>query len=397
MGWKLTKAGLPAVRQHFAASDKADKIYFDQDLPGFGIRLRAGSRREVWCVQYERMGVARRLTLGTGAILDPDQARKKAKEELAKVTLGGDPQAKRDEERAKAKILLRGIIDRYLDSSKSKLRPNSFEQTERYLLNSWKPLHGFPIHRIERKHVAIRLGELERQHSVAAARARSALSALFSWAIAQGIVDSNPVMGTAKPKDAMPRDRVLTDAELAQVWDACRDDDYSRVVKLLILTGQRRDEVGAMTQAELNRDTGQWLIPANRTKNARPHLLSLPQAAWAIIDTVPRQKEYLFGRGQGGFAGWTTGKLALDERLDIAPWVVHDLRRTVATGLANLGVLPHVIEALLNHVSGHKRGPAGVYNRSTYERETRNALALWAEHIHAITTGTERKVLQFPA
>jgi integrase len=291
---------------------------------------------------------------------------------------------------------LRSIIDRYLEASRSRLRPSSYDQVRRYLQDSWKPLHGLPIHRIERRHVAIRLGELQREgHTVAAARARSALSTVFSFAIEQGIVDTNPVIGTSKPKEATKRERVLSDSELVQVWNACRDDEgYGRIVKLLILTGQRRDEVGAMTQAELDRDTGKWSIPANRTKNGRPHVLPLPPLAWEIIDTVPRHKDYLFGRSPGGYSGWVSGKKALDARISIAPWVIHDLRRTVATRIADLGIAtPHVIEALLNHISGHKAGVAGIYNRSSYEREVRNALAMWADQIQQITAGADRKIV----
>jgi integrase len=283
----------------------------------------------------------------------------------------------------------------------------SLEQVRHYLLVSWKPLHGWPIHRVERKHVAIRLGELQREgHTVSAARARSALSTVFSWAIAQGIVDTNPVIGTSKPKDATKRERVLTDSKLAQVWKACRDDDSCGcIVKLLILTGQRRDEVGAMTQAELARDTGKWSIPANRTKNGRAHVLPLPPVAWDIINTVTRHKDYLFGRRAGGYSGWATGKKTLDARIKegsengigVAPWVIHDLRRTVATRIADLGIATHVIEALLNHISGHKAGVAGIYNRSSYESELRNALAMWADHIRQIAEGPERRILQFSA
>jgi integrase len=186
-----------------------------------------------------------------------------------------------------------------------------------------------------------------------------------------------------------------------QVRTASQDDDYGTRIKLSKLTGQRLREVGAMMWPELDQASGKWRIPGHRTKNGRDHELTLPGAAWAIIEQVPRRdwNDHLFGRSSHGFTGWSAGKVLLDKKAQIPPWVVHDLRRSVATGLANLGTTPHVIEALLNHISGHKRGVAGVYNRSIYERETRNALAMWADHIISITQDTERRIVpitQFP-
>jgi len=278
---------------------------------------------------------------------------------------------------------------------KPKLRPVSFYEIDRYLTKSWRPLHRHPIHTVTRKDVAARLNEIERQNGVSvASRARAALSALFAWAIQQGYRDDDPVIGTAKPEEGPGRDRVLTDVELAEVWNACADDEYGKIVRLLILTGQRRDEVGAMQWSELDHEREVWTLPAARAKNHKAHALTLPPAAWAIIHTVPRKPNgYLFGR-KAGFTCYSLYKPQLDARVQIEPWVIHDLRRTVATRIADLGIAsPHVIEQLLNHVSGHKAGVAGIYNRSSYERETRNALAMWADHVASITQNTKRTII----
>jgi len=272
-----------------------------------------------------------------------------------------------------------------------------------------------PIHRIERRDVAARLGEIiEESGPIAAARARAALSTLFTWAVGEGYVDQNAVIGTHRPdEETASRDRVLSDSELIEVWHACRDDDYGRIIRLLMLTGQRRDEVGAMAWSELDRDLATWSIPETRTKNKRPHMITLPPLAWSIIEKVERRNDVgcLFGRGDNGFRGWSKCKSALDARISearkraakkarevmpMAPWVVHDLRRTVATRMADLGVLPHVIEALINHVSGHKGGVAGIYNRSSYQREVGVALALWADHVRSLVQGSARKVVHLP-
>ena len=405
---KLTKATSGRIA---LPHGKTDAIFFDEDDPGFGLRIRYGGKR-TWVVQYRIGGKQRRVTLGTVNSLDPEKARRAARDRLAQVTLGGDPQADKLVARAKAKVTLGAIIDRYLTARSAKLRTKTFDEIERYLRKHWRTLHGLPIHRIERRDVAARLGEIiEENGPIAAARARAALSTLFTWAVGEGYADQNAVIGTHRPdEETASRDRVLSDSELVEVWHACRDDDYGRIIRLLMLTGQRRDEIGAMAWSELDRDLATWSIPETRTKNKRPHAITLPPLAWSIIEKVERREgvDCLFGRGRNGFGGWSKCKAALDARINEArkpagkkarevksmtPWVVHDLRRTVATRLADLGVLPHVIEALINHVSGHRAGVAGIYNRSSYEREVRAALALWGDHLRSIIEGGARKLV----
>jgi integrase len=160
--------------------------------------------------------------------------------------------------------------------------------------------------------------------------------------------------------------------------------------KLLMLTAQRRDEIASLSWSEIDGEGATALIalPAERTKNSRPHDVPLSATALDVVAGVIKRNErdLLFGDGEGGFSGWSRAKERLDEKLGkaVKPWTLHDLRRTAATGMANLGVQPHVIEAVLNHVSGHKGGVAGIYNRSTYAAEKRAALDLWAGHIKII-------------
>jgi integrase len=192
------------------------------------------------------------------------------------------------------------------------------------------------------------------------------------------------------------RDRVLSDAELAAVWNACGNDTYGKIVKLLILTGARREEVGGMLWSELDKRP-LWIISASRTKNRLEHFLTLPRLAWSIIDGTSRREsnKRILGNGPHGFNNWNTAKKALDRRSGIVSWRLHDLRRTAATRMADLGIQPHIIESVLNHVSGHKAGVAGVYNRSVYTREVKNALAIWADHVASIVSGEQRTVVPF--
>jgi integrase len=190
---------------------------------------------------------------------------------------------------------------------------------------------------------------------------------------------------------------VLSNAELVAIWNACGDDTPGRTIRLLILLGSRRQEVGGMRWSELDLDGGTWTLPAERSKNRRPHSITLPAPALDIIKSVPRSsRDHLFGdRAGSGFTGWSNAKQELDRRLagTVKPWRVHDVRRTVATGMADLGIEPHHIEACLNHFGGHRRGVAGVYNRSSYDRAVAAALARWSEHVLALVEGREGKIL----
>lgn len=169
-------------------------------------------------------------------------------------------------------------------------------------------------------------------------------------------------------------------------------DQFSDIVRLLILTGQRREEIGGLRWSEVDLDRGLIALPAERTKNRREHIIPLSPLARAIVERQPRcterdtERDPIFGIGLGGFSGWSDCKAKLDAGLSIAQFRLHDLRLTCATGMADLGVQPHVIEAVLNHVSGHKAGVAGIYNRATYEKEKRETLDRWAQHVEAITT-----------
>ena len=380
---------------------KSELLVFDDALPGFGIRLRAGGKR-VWIVQYRIGAKQRRVTLGSVNTVDPDEAHKLAKATLAKAHLGNDPQAEKAEARAKASVTFGAVAERYLRHMQDRLRPRSYQEVERHLLRHWAPLKGVPIHRVQRAAVATRLGEIAQEKGrFASNRARASLSALFTWAIGEGLVETVPVIGTNKAAEEISRDHVVTDAELRAIWNACRNDDHGRIVRLLMLTAQRREEIGALNRRELDLEHRLWVLPRDRTKNGLEHQVPLSGPAIEILqEALSRSnREFVFGEGVGAFQGWSKAKAALDKRIaqsgaKVRPWRLHDLRRTAATAMAELGVLPHVLEAVLNHVSGHKDGVAGIYNRATYFREKRQALEVWADHVIALIP--EAKLVRQP-
>jgi integrase len=391
---KLTRDAVAALTM---PAGKTDHIEWDDALPGFGVRLRGNGKR--WVVQYRAGAQQRRESLGDVRRVGLEDARKIARQRFAQVELGVDPAAER--ERAGAGALTLGlVIGRYLTAKQDRLRPSTHSAARRYLEQHWKPLHDRPLETIKRADVAARLQEMTAAYGrTSAARGRDNLSALFGWAMKEGLCEANPVLSTNDPTEGIqPRDRVLSDDEIRAIWHACDDDDSGRIVRLLLLTGCRREEIGALRWSEIDLDTGLMTIPGTRTKNHRTLELTLPEVALDILRSAPRRvdRDFVFGRFGGAFNGWSALKLRLDAKIvmaigkPLAPWRLHDLRRTMRTGLSVIGVQPHVAELVINHVKG---GVEAIYDRHKYRREIKAALALWAEHVLAIVEERESKVV----
>jgi integrase len=371
---------------------KSEAIFFDDTLPGFGLRLQGASKRFV--VQYKLGSKARRMTLGSATQLRLDDARLSAARILARVRLGEDPAGEKAEARVRATDVFGTIVRRYLAHQKTKQRLGSYVRTEHTMLTHWKPLHGLQVARIDRRTIAAQLDVLVAGHGPGAARnARARLSTFFTWAMGQGLADANPVIGTNRTV-IKERDRVLSNAELACIWHAAGDGAYGTILKLLILSGQRREEIGGLKWSEIDFAGRMIRLPAERVKNGQAHDVPLAEPALALLRETPRRlsRDFVFGT-DSGFGNFGAHKRALDARINEArntpmpPWVIHDLRRTCATGMIALGVQPHVVEAVLNHTGGHRAGVAGIYNRHPYEAEKREALARWAEHVMGLVEG----------
>lgn len=410
---------------------KSELIVFDDDLPGFGVRLRAGGKR-TWVVQYRVGRKQRRKTIGAVTpTMNAAKARKAADIDLANVKRGGDPQAAKVEQRAKAADTFGVVAAQFLSRQKERLRPRSYVQVAAHMGKHWANFKGVSIHEIEKRAIAARLVKIaDERGDIAANRARATLTTFFTWAISSGIVAANPALGTPLQGDEKARDHVIgkavggvkgqdDDLALADIWHACLDDDFGRAVKLLILTAVRRDEVGGMLRAELNLSTRMWHIGVARTKNKQEHDVPLSDLAIGIIEAALAQegresRAVVFGYGarargapDRGFAGWGKAKRELDARIDkarmaagrgpIDPWRLHDLRRTAATQMAELGVQPHIIEELLGHISGHKAGVAGIYNRASYAAEKRQALDMWAAHVEGLVAGQASNIVALRA
>src|SRR5262245_2854600 len=214
----------------------ADEICWDSELEGFGLRLRRrtdGGLLRNWVTQYRASGHTRRITIGSADKITPMQARAAARKLLARVELGHDPQAEKEARRAQSAHTVRSVVASYLDAKQSELRPVSYRISKLYLTGPYfKALHPMAITAVTRADVAACTRAILRNHSgPTAAAARRALSAFFDWAIADGLLGNgaNPVDGSHRPDDPAPRDRVLADAELVAIWNACGDDGFGRI------------------------------------------------------------------------------------------------------------------------------------------------------------------------
>ena len=249
---------------------KADEVVWAKGMAGFGVRLRGA--RKSWIIQYRIHGRQRRESLGDVHKVELDAARRIAKQRFAKIELGQDPAAERARAKAAAaatKVTVGFLADGFLAARQKFVRPSTFTAASLYLTRHWKPLRDRPAAAITRADVAACMQGIVRQHGpIAAARARTYLLAAFKWGMGEGLVENNPVIATNNPgRGARARSRVLSDQELIAVWKACAgDSDFDRIVRLLILLGTRRQEIGSLTWSELDLDAGTLTLPAHRSK-----------------------------------------------------------------------------------------------------------------------------------
>jgi integrase len=370
---------------------KRDVLVFDDELPGFGIRKYA-SGSAVYIVKYQTRGKPHRFKLGPVVRGDLKQMRLRASDILYNARRGIDVAAEAEKAKREAAqtVTLGELVPIYLRKRRDEVRAKTYVMMEIYLARTWQALHAIPVKDITRQAIVRIIDGMERK--VTADRARVALSTFFAWAIEAGHCEANPTMHIKARAGNTKRNRVLSEEELVEVWRACEDDDFGTIVRLLILTGQRRTEIGSIEWSEVSFGKRQIELPAARTKNGQPHIVPLADAALELLRHVERKQ----GSHQAfAFNSYSHAKAALDARITAARggealdhWTVHDLRRSFVTHVADLNFAqPHIIEAIVNHISGAKAGVAGVYNRAIYSEEKRAALTRWAAYITGLVDG----------
>ena len=367
---RLTAATVSALKLD---ADVTDKIFFDDALPGFGLRVRASGAR-TWIYQYKIGGRTRRVVLGHATAIKLARAREIAGELHAKVRLGGDPASEKRERIHRALDTFGTLAERFLEQYHR--RPRTRDEVVRHLQKYAAPLHPMPVGAITLRDLASLLARIDKASGATTTnRVRSTLSSCFSWAMREGLALSNPVVNTNK-REEQTRDRVLSNDELRRIWTAAGDDAYGTIIKLLILTGQRRSEIARLRWSEVGGDAIQ--LPGERTKNKRPHVVPLAPTARALLEKSPRNGDGVFKSPRGVLQGRSRPTLRR-ERLGHS--------RHSALGRDRHGRHRHPAahhRAILNHQSGHKGGVAGIYNRSSYAAEKAAALAKWDEHVASV-------------
>lgn len=350
--------------------------YWDTSLPGFGCRVSQGGTKTFLL----KLNNSRRA-IGRYPIITLSQARTEAKRLLAEKTLG---------KTRPMSISVKSAQKLFIEEKKPRRRWRTVRDFE-YQFKRHYNLPG-QVQDVQFSEMLRRLERIKSPSSYNAALAAG--RAFFNWCMKRRYITESPVMGLS-PRHTPSRSRVLTDDELKAVWiasDQC--GNFGVIVKLLILTGQRRGEVSALRSEYFS--NAQCTLPPNLTKNGREHTFPLGALTASIIKTSSAdQTGFIFParrRLNTPFNGWSKGKAELDKLSGVNDWVLHDLRRTFATGLAALGTAPHVIEKLINHITGTLSGVAGIYNRFKYEKECREAIDAWEAKLLALleTSGAQK-------
>ena len=363
--------------------------HFDMGYPGLALRISYGGAR-TWVYFYRLHGKQHRLTLGRYPAMSLADARSGWQSARKTVGAGDDP-ARRKLPGADSFDV---VADEWLRRDQANNR--SRDEVERILTRDVKPAwSGRLIGNIARRDVLDLIdGIADRGAVTLARRVHAHVHRLFRWAVGRGIIEANPAADLPKPGAVVKRDRVLSDSEVAIVWNAAGELGwpFRDVIRLLLLTGARREEIGALSWAEVREDRIE--LAGQRTKNSEPHTIPLSLAAREIINGMPRISGSPFAfttTGTTAISGWSRAKQLLDReaaRLNngapLPPWRLHDLRRTVATGLQRLGVALPVIEAVLGHISGSRAGVVGIYQRHSFDDEKRIALDAWGRRLTEI-------------
>jgi integrase len=360
----------------------------------------APSAKKTWVLRYRVGGRTRKWTIGSFPGIGIPAARKLASQGLVSVSTGGDPAADKKERRLAEKIpqdrdliekIAATFIDRY---AKKNLRPTSVYEIQRVLnreiVSRWR---GRRLSEIGKSDIHSLLDPIADRAPVLANRCLATLRRMCSWAVERGLIEASPCAGIKAPAAEKARDRVLVDDELKTVWQACETIGwpFGPLVRLLILTGQRRGEIAGMRWAEIDINSRTLTLPAGRSKNNREHVLPLSDPVLEILRTLPAiGGKYVFTiNGSAPVKGFAFAKRRLDAALstDIPPWTLHDLRRTFASGCARLGLDLHVVEKCLNHVSGSFSGIVAVYQRHDFASEKRVCMDAWGRHVLTTVSG----------
>ncbi len=378
---KITKSAIDAL-----PVPAKDTVYWDAGLPGFGVKVTPKGKK-VFIVLYRTGGAGSRLrkyTVGPYGRITLAMARAQAQKIFAARLDGRDPAAEKANSRRRLVVdRVDGLVETFILERLSDLR--SGPRVASRLRNDVIPRWGTKsIHEIKRHDIVDLVSEVAQRGPGANRNIAKVLKTFFRWCVGRAVIDFSPVEGlNLRPPDRV-RDRALADKELAAIILTGRQmpAPFGAILEVLALTGQRREEVAQMAWSEIDEETRIWHIPSQRSKNAKAHLVHLSDPVWAVIKSRPQHSRFVFATSGGkNFQSFKYAKADLDRLSGVTGWRTHDLRRTVVTGMARLGVPPHVADKILNHQSGTISGVAVVYQKHEFLAERKDALERWGRHV----------------
>jgi integrase len=379
---KLTKNSIDSL-----PTSASDTIYWDAGCPGFGLKVTPKGRK-VFVVLYRTGGARsslRKYTIGPYGRVTLHQARVAAQRIFAARLEGRDPAA---EKRAAKQRVVADRVDELLEAfiAQHVSQNRSATEISRLLRREVGKTSGHKsIHEISKRDIVELISAIEQRGApVAANKALKTIKTFLRWCVGRAVLEQSPADGVPLPAREVARDRVLTDPELAQVILAARKigGPYGGIVELLALTGQRREEGAGSTWDEFDLDQRIWTLPKARTKNAKQHAVHLSAQAISVVKQMKKQGPFVFSvHGTTPFRDFSHAKRGLDDMSGVTNWRLHDLRRTCVSGIARLGIPPHVADKILNHQTGTISGVAAVYQKHQFLAERQTALELWGTHI----------------
>lgn len=386
---KLTKSAIDGLGKR-----SKDIVYWDIGSPGFGVKVTPTGRK-VFIVLYRTAGASSRLrkyTIGPYGRVTLHQARVVAQKIHTARLAGQDPAAEKSE--AKRRMVLdrvEDVLEAFITQRVSGNR--SAREVSRMLRREIGSAWGSrSIHEISKRDVIDVVSAVEQRGApIAANKTLKAVKTFFRWCVGRALLNQSPADGIPLPAKEVPRDRVLSDEELACVIGAARQIGgvYGAIVEFLTLTGQRREEVARATWDEFDLEQRLWTLPTRRTKNGKLHIVHLTHESIAVLERMPRRGEFVFSDSGGKFfQSFSRAKRELDKLSSLKGWCLHDLRRTCVSGMARLGVAPHVADKILNHQGGTISGVVAVYQRHDFFVERKNALEQWSDHVFRIARGS---------
>ena len=372
-----------------------DTVYWDAGLPGFGVKVTPKGRK-VFIVMYRLAGAGSRLrkyTIGPYGRITLPMARAQAQKIFAARLDGRDPAEEKKQSRRRLVVdRIDDLIERFIQEHVS--RVGTSKRLTNLLRRDVIPYWGTKsIHEIKKRDVSDLVSLIAQRNAHASHRLLKTLKTFFKWCVGRAVIDFSPTEGLSVRLSGNQPRSCAKDQELAAIILGARQmpQPYGGIVEFLALTGQRREEVAQLKRDELDGKARTWTIPGARTKNKKAHIVHLCESAWRVVATTP-EGDLVFGTSRGKrFQAFGKGKSALDKLSGVTRWRLHDLRRTIVSGMARLRVPPHVADKILNHQAGTISGVAAVYQRHDFLAERKEALDRWGAHVEHIIQQFNRK------